>query len=88
MLLISAIILSTAESTNKGNKYSDDYHINGSIDYSQPKTTRGLGISAWGLVVLIVSMILLGVAAYYMALFYPILCRKERKYDRIELADV
>lgn len=50
--------------------------------------SKGAGISAWGLVFLILSLILLGVFAYYFIIFYPILCKKERKYDRIELATV
>lgn len=50
--------------------------------------SRGVGISAWGLVFLILSLILIGVSAYYFMIFYPILCKKERKYDRIELSAV
>lgn len=49
---------------------------------------KGIGISAWGLVFLILSVILIGVSAYYFMIFYPILCKKERKYDRIELTTV
>lgn len=49
---------------------------------------KGIGISAWGLVFLILSIILIGVFAYYFMIFYPILCKRERKYDRIELTTV
>ncbi|CAK1544428.1 unnamed protein product [Leptosia nina] len=44
---------------------------------------RGLGISAWGLITLIVSAILAVAGMYYFAICYPVLCKKSRKYDMI-----
>lgn len=55
---------------------------------SQPATRRGLGISAWGIVALIVSLILAGMGFYYFAMCYPILCKRERKYDMMGLPSV
>lgn len=50
--------------------------------------SKGTGLSAWGLIILIVCAILIGVGVYYVVIFYPLLCKKERKYDRIELTTV
>ncbi|CAG9117973.1 unnamed protein product [Plutella xylostella] len=55
---------------------------------SQPPARRGLGISAWGLITVIVSLGLAGMGFYYFSICYPILCKKQRKYDIIELANV
>ncbi|VVD02519.1 unnamed protein product [Leptidea sinapis] len=49
---------------------------------------RGLGISAWGIVTLIVSLILATAGLYYFSICYPILCKKSRKYDMIERTTV
>ncbi|GLH10052.1 hypothetical protein R5R35_004778 [Gryllus longicercus] len=43
------------------------------------------GLSAWGIVGIVLTVILCGVGVYYSFLFYPLLCKKERKYDVIEL---
>lgn len=52
------------------------------------KPRRGLGISAWGIVFVILAMIFAGVCVYYFSMCYPILCKKERKYDKIEISTV
>lgn len=52
---------------------------------SQNATRRGLGISAWGIVTVIVTLILAGMGFYYFSMCYPILCKKSRKYDMIGL---
>ncbi|XP_028166101.1 uncharacterized protein LOC114356910 [Ostrinia furnacalis] len=49
---------------------------------------RGLGISAWGIVAVVISLILAGMGLYYFAMCYPILCKKERKYDMMGLPSV
>lgn len=46
---------------------------------------RGLGVSAWGIVVIILGVILGGMGFYYFSMCYPILCKKERNYDMIHL---
>ncbi|XP_075210884.1 uncharacterized protein LOC142318206 isoform X2 [Lycorma delicatula] len=51
-------------------------------------SSRGLGISAWGIIAVILTAVIGGIAAYYVALFYPIVCKKERKYDIMELTTV
>jgi hypothetical protein len=55
---------------------------------AQNTTRRGLGISAWGIVALVVTMILSGMGFYYFSICYPILCKKQRKYDMIGLPTV
>lgn len=54
----------------------------------QTATRRGLGISAWGIVVVILALILGGMGFYYFSICYPILCKKERNYDMIQLHSV
>ncbi|CAH0389338.1 unnamed protein product [Bemisia tabaci] len=51
-----------------------------------PKKSKGSGISAWALIGLILGAILSGVFVYYAMIFYPILCKKERKYDVMEVS--
>lgn len=50
---------------------------------AQNSTRRGLGVSAWGLVIIIVALILAGMGFYYFSICYPIMCKKTRKYDMI-----
>lgn len=42
--------------------------------------SRGLGISAWGIVILIVSLFLAGMGFYYFSMCYPAFCLKREKY--------
>lgn len=55
---------------------------------AQNATRRGLGVSAWGLVTIIVTLILAGMGFYYFSICYPIMCKKTRKYDMIGLPSV
>lgn len=48
-------------------------------------TRRGLGISAWGIIAIIISAIMLVAGTYYFFIFYPLICKKERNYDVMEL---
>jgi hypothetical protein len=58
-----------------------------SILASTGKTSGG-GLGAWGYMSIILTVIGIGVGIYYFTLFYPILCKKERKYDVMELSSV
>jgi hypothetical protein len=49
---------------------------------------RGIGLSAWGIIAVLAGGVFLCTGAYYAVLFYPILCKKERKYDIMELSSV
>lgn len=54
---------------------------------SNPKSTyTRSGLSAWGIIVLILLVILLGMAGYYGILCYPIVCKNERMYDIMDAA--
>lgn len=48
----------------------------------------GGGLGAWGYMAIILTLIGVGAGIYYFSLFYPILCKKERKYDVMELSSV
>ncbi|GFG40845.1 hypothetical protein Cfor_05344, partial [Coptotermes formosanus] len=48
----------------------------------------GGGLGAWGYMAIILTLIGVGVGIYYFTLFYPIVCKKERKYDVMELSSV
>lgn len=78
------------KSTYNGLSYANgDYNQRQTSDAkTKVKSSRGLGISAWGLVAVILSLILGGIFVYYAVLFYPILCKKQRKYDMMELGAV
>ncbi|KAF7992264.1 hypothetical protein HCN44_001589 [Aphidius gifuensis] len=63
-------------------KLTSENNANGKIRRS------GFGLSAWGLIALIIGAIVISTSGYYAFLFYPFLCKKERNYDMIELASV
>lgn len=46
------------------------------------------GIGAWGYVAIILSVVLSGMGVYYFILFYPIVCKRERMYDVMEMTAV
>lgn len=46
----------------------------------------GSGLSAWGIIALILLVILLGMGGYYGILCYPIVCKHERMYDIMDAA--
>lgn len=58
-----------------------------SSNINQNTIRKGLGISAWGLITLIVCLILVVTGMYYFSICYPILCKKSGKYDMIGLPD-
>ena len=50
------------------------------------QTTRTSGLSAWGIISLIIFVILVGMAGYYGILCYPIVCKPERHYYHMDNA--
>lgn len=42
-------------------------------------------MSAWGIIAIILTLCLSLMGIYYFTMFYPILCKKERKYDVMDL---
>lgn len=49
--------------------------------------TRG-GIGGWGIIAITLTIIFSGIGIYYFVLFYPIVCKKERMYDVMEMTTV
>lgn len=49
-----------------------------------PRT--GPGISAWGLITIIMLIIVIGMGGYYGILCYPLICKEERNYDIMDAA--
>lgn len=50
---------------------------------TQPPPRRGLGISAWGIVFLVVALILAGMGLYYFSICYGICSPTTKKYDKM-----
>lgn len=46
----------------------------------------GSGISAWGLITIIMLIIVIGMGGYYGILCYPLICKEERNYDIMDAA--
>lgn len=46
----------------------------------------GPGISAWGLIAIIIMVIILGMGGYYGIICYPLICKQERNYDIMDAA--
>uniref|UniRef100_A0A2S2N8F2 Transmembrane protein n=1 Tax=Schizaphis graminum TaxID=13262 RepID=A0A2S2N8F2_SCHGA len=52
------------------------------------KTTRKNSFlhSAWVIIAILLTIVLSAIAVYYWILFYPIMCKKERKYDVMQMS--
>ncbi|GAB0100128.1 hypothetical protein DMENIID0001_161200 [Sergentomyia squamirostris] len=44
------------------------------------------GLSAWGIITLIMFIVLIGFGGYYGYMCYPFICKKERHYDVMDAA--
>lgn len=42
--------------------------------------------SAWVIIAIVLMIVFGAIAIYYWVLFYPILCKKERKYDVMQMS--
>lgn len=49
-----------------------------------PRT--GSGLSAWGLITIIMLIIVIGMGGYYGIICYPLICKEERNYDIMDAA--
>uniref|UniRef100_A0A6M2E1T7 Putative product n=1 Tax=Xenopsylla cheopis TaxID=163159 RepID=A0A6M2E1T7_XENCH len=76
---------STKIGTNGGRTLINKYISAEGQGNSGPKFDgrRGVGFSAWGIIGIIVGGILAIMGIYYTSVFYPILCKKERRYDKM-----
>ncbi|KDR20899.1 uncharacterized protein LOC110828630 [Zootermopsis nevadensis] len=50
--------------------------------------SSGGGLGAWGYMVIILTITGIGTGIYYFSLFYPILCKRTRTYDVMEISSV
>nr|XP_026497115.1 uncharacterized protein LOC113401415 [Vanessa tameamea] len=96
-LLVLSLVLTSCEGFRRGynTKYQNKAKENvqpkslvGSALPNQGPVRRGLGISAWGIVTVIVSLVLAIAGLYYFSICYPIICQKNKKYDMIGLTSV
>lgn len=61
------------------------------VEYNQPLTNKtmprpGFGLSAWGLITIIMLVIIIGMGGYYGIICYPLICKDERNYDIMDAA--
>lgn len=77
-------------SVNSGNRRNG--YVN---QIAQPQTesmnknvqrTVGSGLSAWGLITIIMLIIIIGMGGYYGIICYPLICKEERNYDIMDAA--
>lgn len=72
---------------NRQNQYFNqiDQHPNAAASKSLPRPSSS-GLSAWGLITIIMLIIVIGMGGYYGVLCYPLICREERNYDIMDAA--
>lgn len=46
----------------------------------------GSGLSAWGIITIIMLIIMIGMGGYYGFICYPLICKQERNYDIMDAA--
>lgn len=86
---------STVYQTSSGRQYNN-YKTNDQemvaqnespgITRSKSYSTAGSGLSAWGLITIIMVIIGIGMGAYYGTICYPLICKEERNYDLMDAA--
>lgn len=71
---------------NRRNSYVNqmDQPQTGATNKILPRT--GTGISAWGLITIIMLIIIIGMGGYYGIICYPLICKEERNYDIMDAA--
>ncbi|XP_023712673.1 uncharacterized protein LOC111867235 [Cryptotermes secundus] len=85
---------SKANYYGEGRSYNRDQQGGSKVDTHQKNASgstgksSGGGLGAWGYMAIILTLSGIGIGIYYFSLFYPILCKKERKYDVMELSSV
>lgn len=68
---------------------NDQYY--NQMEYVQPVAQKamarpGFGLSAWGLITIIMLIIIIGMGGYYGVICYPLICKEERNYDIMDAA--
>lgn len=59
-----------------------------STSVSNSLPAHKVGISAWGIIAIILAIIILSTITYYTFLLYPYICKRDQTYDIIELTEV
>lgn len=59
-----------------------------STSASDSLPARKLGVSAWGIIAIILGIIILSTITYYIFILYPYICKRDQTYDIIELTEV
>lgn len=60
----------------------DQNQMNNKMIEENVRSVRaGPGLSAWGIITIILLVILLGMGGYYGIICYPLICKQERNYD-------
>lgn len=70
---------------NRRNAYVNQIEQNALINKNLPRTVSS-GLSAWGLITIIMLIIVIGMGGYYGILCYPLICKEERNYDIMDAA--
>ncbi|XP_059609551.1 uncharacterized protein LOC132256954 [Phlebotomus argentipes] len=55
-------------------------------DTGVSRTAKKQEFSAWGIITLIMFAVLIGFGGYYGYICYPLICKKERHYDVMDVA--
>ncbi|KAM0729702.1 hypothetical protein ACS0PU_003579 [Formica fusca] len=59
-----------------------------STSASDSLPARKPGVSAWGIIAIILGIIILSTITYYIFILYPYICKRDQTYDIIELTEV
>lgn len=70
---------------NNNNNNLNQRNLNGA-NKNVMRASDSTGLSAWGLITIIMLIIGIGMAGYYGILCYPFVCKEERNYDIMDAA--
>lgn len=59
-----------------------------STSTSDSPAAHKVGISAWGIIAIVLGVIILSTITYYIFILYPYICKRDQTYDIIELTEV
>lgn len=72
--------------SNRNNGYYNQMEYNNQPSTMKPMPRPGFGLSAWGLITIIMLVIIIGMGGYYGVICYPLICKDERNYDIMDAA--
>lgn len=78
---------------NAGSYNKNNYNYNNAnqrnfdgVNKNGSRSSDTTGLSAWGLITIIMMIIGIGMAGYYGIICYPLICKEERNYDIMDAA--